>query len=69
MRCISGGDDYQLLFTATASQREQISQLSTTYPGLSRIGQVVKPVTGQPVRLWMHSEEVTLAQHTGYQHF
>ena len=66
--CISGGDDYQLLFTAAASQRETLLALSDQFPQLTRIGTVVALNADKPVRLLVSGEEQPLHR-TGYQHF
>ena len=58
---LSGGDDYQLLFTANPSVRTELEALHCF-----RIGAVQKPVTDQWVLL--DSQPVD-SKHLGYQHF
>jgi len=67
MTCLSGGDDYELLFTASPSQRAAITALSAKLDlPLSRIGQCIE---GEPdVTLLLDGKPVTPAA-GGYQHF
>jgi len=67
--CLTGGDDYQLLFTAPESVREKIDLLRKEFSQLSCIGKVTSQLNEQPVRLFKASEELQLTEHTGYRHF
>ena len=79
MTCLSGGDDYELLFTAPASARAALQQLSHTLDlPLSRIGVcsdaclTSSSETGsdkpEPVTLLLNGQPV-VARQGGYQHF
>ena len=68
--CLTGGDDYELLFTAPASQHADIQALSHSLSlPLSCIG-FSQPLTSerQAVELRLHGQPLTLSQ-TGFQHF
>ncbi len=70
LTCISGGDDYQLLFTAPPAQRECLQQLQSRFPAIRKIG-VVQPSTDGSHTLTVHSANgpVEIPAHAGYQHF
>ncbi|WP_430460217.1 thiamine-phosphate kinase [Thalassolituus sp. LLYu03] len=68
--CFTGGDDYQLLFTAPADKREDILALNSI-PGAActRIGECLPAATLEPdVRLQLNGEPLVLSS-AGYQHF
>ncbi|MDK2778406.1 MAG: thiamine-phosphate kinase [Pseudomonadota bacterium] len=70
LTCITGGDDYQLLFTAPAAQRPYLQQLQHRFPALRKVG-VVQPSTEGKHRVAVHSANgpVAIPAHAGYQHF
>lgn len=66
-RLMAGGDDYELLFTASAENREPIYTLSdTSGVRLSRIGSVIK---GNGVMLGNADSPLHFAKHRGFTHF
>ena len=63
----AGGDDYQIVFTAAAKNREQINALaSSTRTRISRIGTVEK---GSGVQLLDKHGEIMQVRREGYIHF
>lgn len=64
LRCLTGGDDYQLLFTAPTAQRSTLENSSQA----TRIGQVQK-FDGQRIKLFTHGQPFALPQPLGFQHF
>ncbi len=66
--CLSGGDDYELLFAAPARQRDAISRLSTSLAlPLHRIGTLTPPAAGLTL-LAADGTSAPLAR-TGFDHF
>lgn len=66
--CLSGGDDYELLFTAPAAQRDAIARLSTELAlPLHRIGALTPPADG----LTLHAADGSTAPlaRRGFDHF
>jgi len=65
--CVGGGDDYELCFTAPASQREQVrSAMAAVDIAVTRIGQVQ---AGAGVTLRDASGEAADPARPGYNHF
>jgi thiamine-monophosphate kinase len=63
---LSGGDDYELCFTAAASQRVAIEIIATTlHLPLTRIGEITTGTA--PQLLDAHGQEIPLT-HTGWEH-
>jgi len=66
---LSGGEDYQLAFTAPIRYREKIAKLSEKLNvRITKIGSVLKEVD-QKVILHNHGKLFTLSDDVGYQHF
>jgi len=64
---LTGGDDYELLFTAPPALRSDISALSTP---TTRIGTIGEPDSETPITLMdADGNTVPTPQHSGYQHF
>lgn len=64
---LTGGDDYELAFTAAPGQREAIAALAATLNvPLTRIGQAQ---TGDGQALIRHNGEALALSETGFQHF
>jgi thiamine-monophosphate kinase len=62
---ISGGDDYELLFTASPSKVTQIAEIaSTTKTPITNIGKII---AGDSVHLLENDKEITLSNQ-GYVH-
>lgn len=68
LRCLTGGDDYQLLFTAPAAKHHEILNLSLQHSGLCCIGRVIA-ATDQAVVLSDQGQTITLDSALGFQHF
>jgi thiamine-monophosphate kinase len=62
---LSGGEDYQLLFTARPEKRGSLSVLQKVFPGMSVIGKVVD---GKGVVLYDRGKRVPVKE-KGYEHF
>ena len=66
---LSGGEDYQLAFTAAPQLRDEISQISATIGcNITRIGKVVD-ATEYSVRAYSQGQRYTPSKSAGYQHF
>lgn len=65
---LTGGDDYQLLFTAPTAYRSELMNLRQQYTGLCCIGRV-QPMTEQAVILQLQGQELSTAEPYGFQHF
>lgn len=67
---VSGGDDYELLFTAAESQRHAVEELSKRHGlPLTRIGSVYElEATRQPIRCVNAQGELVTFESTGFQH-
>lgn len=64
---LSGGEDYELCFTAPANAREQINALAKTLNiPLSKIGHII---AGDSVKVLGSTFETMPLQQTGYDHF
>ena len=64
---LSGGDDYELCFTAAAARRDEIAALSTRlHLPLSRIGQIV---SGRGCKVCAPDGTVMTIKEAGYDHF
>ena len=63
---LSGGEDYQLLFTFPEKKMPAISRLSEKKAGITVIGRVFN---GKGVRLFSNGKEVELPDTTGFDHF
>lgn len=70
---LSGGDDYELAFTAPASKREEIGRLALELEiALSRIGvvnEIAKGRAGQKVSLRQSGKAYTLPNSNSFEHF
>jgi thiamine-monophosphate kinase len=69
---LTGGDDYQLAFTANPIFRDKLSQISTQLGiRISRIGSVINAQEPNEARLDLlyHGEPYVLKRDTGFQHF
>ena len=67
-QCLSGGDDYQLLFTAPVSRRREVQNLGLGRTAVTRIGEV-QPATTDAIRLLRNGQVIPLPAHAGFQHF
>ena len=67
-RCVlTGGDDYELCFTASPDYRQQLAQLSERHaPAISRIGRVRE---GRGVVVLDEHGESIEVKNSGYRHF
>lgn len=66
---LSGGDDYELLFTVPADRHEQVLALATTLSlPLTRIGRIEAGKAGELTVLTLAGEPVGVG-HRGYDHF
>lgn len=70
-QCLTGGDDYQLLFTAPAALRSQLTSMQQRFPNMHRIGHVQACArTASPaVLLWHNKQPYHLSSLHGFQHF
>lgn len=68
LQCITGGDDYQLLFTVPAARRKDAEALREEFSGIARIGKVIAH-NGEDVLLQEEGRPLELPHHNGYQHF
>ncbi|MCD8530806.1 MAG: thiamine-phosphate kinase [Saccharospirillaceae bacterium] len=68
LQCLTGGDDYQLLFTVPAARRKDAEALREEFSGIARIGKVIAH-NGEDVVLQDEGRPLELPQHNGYQHF
>ena len=67
-RCLSGGDDYQLVFTAPLNARTDIERIACEL-GLKHCQRIGQAETGSGVKLLNHKgQDITPAQ-KGYSHF
>jgi thiamine-monophosphate kinase len=68
---ITGGDDYELLFTSPASQADRIEDLSKNIDlALTRIGSIGgNGGKGEPVRVIDEAGGKILIKNGGYHHF
>lgn len=66
--CLTGGDDYQLLFTAPAEQHNDIFNLGADHSGLRCIGKVIV-ASAEPVTLHKNNQKILLPEHKGFLHF
>ena len=68
---LSGGDDYELCFTAARARREAIARLAHRVRlRLSRIGRITRPQRGTPlVTVLDSSGRPIVVGQTGYKHF
>jgi thiamine-monophosphate kinase len=62
---LSGGEDYQFLFTFSKSKLAEVKSIQSRYSQLSVIGKVCK---GHGVHLYDHGRKIE-TPHKGYQHF
>ncbi len=67
-QCLTGGDDYQLLFTAPESYRRELQNLGLGHTALTRIGRVLS-AGEQAVILQRSGDTLPLPAHAGFQHF
>ena len=66
---LSGGDDYELAFTAPATRRAEVEALAGSLQlALTRIGSIVSGMTGAIDLRTLNGEAVTIEQR-GYDHF
>ena len=65
---LSGGEDYELLFTAPPGAKEELGRIAgqTSVP-ITRIGEIVAEASG--LRVFGPDGEVALPAHRGYKHF
>ena len=68
LHCLTGGDDYQLLFTAPAERHFELTNLRLEHSGLCCIGKVVAKQS-QPVLLLLQGKEMQISEPLGFQHF
>ncbi len=68
LSCLTGGDDYQLLFTAPQERHHDLLSLSLEHSGLRCIGTVVEQTT-EMVMLFKQQQPIQLPEHTGFSHF
>lgn len=68
LHCLTGGDDYQLLFTAPAAKHNDILNLSLEHTGLACIGKVITK-QDKAVLLLNQGAEILITEPTGFQHF
>lgn len=66
--CLTGGDDYQLLFTAPKELHSDIDNLSISHSGIRCIGKVIE-ATEEPVLLLKNNQKTLLPEHKGFLHF
>ncbi|MFT7527521.1 MAG: thiamine-monophosphate kinase [Arenicella sp.] len=69
---LTGGDDYQLAFTAKTIHRDRLSQIANKLDvRISRIGRVIKAQEPNEAKLDLlyHGEPYALKRNTGFQHF
>lgn len=66
--CLTGGDDYQLLFTAPKEKHHALLNLSMRHSGLRCIGQV-QAQGDELVTLQQHQQKIQLPEQTGFLHF
>ena len=63
---LNGGDDYELLFTASPDQREHIKKLATQLAlPLSRVGEITAE---KEVRVVNKDGEIIPTTHAGWEH-
>lgn len=63
---LSGGEDYQLLFTFPEKKMPAVSALSEKGPGITVIGRVFN---GRGVRVFHNGKEMDMPDRTGFDHF
>jgi thiamine-monophosphate kinase len=64
---LSGGDDYELLFTVSRERRKEVESLSRELAiALTRIGSIR---TGEPKLVVMDSEHKPMSFRSGFDHF
>lgn len=68
MDCLTGGDDYQLLFTAPAKHQDELLNLTLEHSGIRCIGEV-HTQGSELVRLRKEQQPLSLPEHTGFLHF
>lgn len=68
LKCLTGGDDYQLLFTAAPAHRQDIAALRNHISDVQRIGQVASAGDAAVV-LQENGQAISLPQQSGFQHF
>lgn len=66
--CITGGDDYQLLFTAPKEHQKLLLNLNLEHSGLRCIGEVIEQ-TDELVILHKQQQSMQLPEQTGFLHF
>lgn len=67
IRILTGGDDYELVFTAAAERRAEVNSLSERLGvPVSRIGQIVE---GEAVTSFDATGKPLILRHRGYRHF
>ena len=67
---LAGGDDYELLFTAPATQRDHVAQLSATLGlPLTRIGHTQEAVVGAPRVTLKDGDQCLSNRWTSFDHF
>ena len=64
---LTGGEDYELIFTANHEYREDINQLSKRVScPITSVGKIIK---GDGIKLYLENHEIALPQKLGYDHF
>lgn len=63
---VTGGEDYQLLFTFPEEKLPAVSALSRKNEGITIIGRVV---SGKGVRIFRKGNEIDMPDRTGFDHF
>lgn len=67
-RCITGGDDYQLLFTAPKKHHRDLQNLRLEHSGLCCVGEVIARENND-VSLVADGQEIALPSRQGFAHF
>lgn len=68
LSCLTGGDDYQLLFTAPKEKHHELLNLSLQHSGLRCIGQV-QAQTDELITLHKQQVTIPLPEQKGFLHF
>ncbi len=66
----SGGDDYELLFTAASARRAHIQQIAQQQQvALTHIGSILPMLGPKPVLRWLENGQLSTRKFSGFQHF
>ena len=67
---VCGGDDYELLFTAPATERPQIQQIAKQQAiPLSLVGRILPKLGAEPKLEWLENGQGSTFNFHGFQHF